>query len=417
MARRKRVLIPVGAVVTLAVALFLVGHFRVLPLPWSPDSQALASEADGQKKGDDEEEVVPVPVELALASSRPIAAFYRASSVVEADRHVKLVAKTAGRVRQVNVEEGDWVHRGDVLAELENDRERIRLRQEELRLEERRRELDRSRSLLERSLVTQEDFDGARSAFELAETERDLARVHVEDTHVRAPFDGQVTERLVVPGQHINISEALFTLVDFSPLRVRIHLPETVAQKVRAGDRVQLDVETASEPVPATVERVAPVVDPATSTVRVTLRVDGRAEELRVGGFVKVRIVTDTHAEALAIPKLALVEEGGLRSVFVAAADSVRKVELRTGLYDETHVEVLDGLQGGEYIVTLGQGGLRTGSRIEVLNAAEVAWVSPAEEEGEPATEVETTEVATGEPAPADSTAPEASAPREDDPE
>jgi hypothetical protein len=62
--------------------------------------------------------------------------------------------------------------------------------------------------------------------------------------------------------------------------------------------------------------------------------------------------------------------------VFVAEADTVRKVEIRTGLYDETHIEILDGLVETEYVVSLGQGGLRTGSRIDVLNAEEVEWVS-----------------------------------------
>jgi multidrug efflux pump subunit AcrA (membrane-fusion protein) len=95
-----------------------------------------------------------------------------------------------------------------------------------------------------------------------------------------------------------------------------------------------------------------------------------------VGGFVKVRITTESHLDALAIPKLALIEEGGLRSVFVAEADSVRKVEIRTGLYDESHVEVLDGVNEGDFIVTLGQGSLRNGSLIEPLNADDIGWRS-----------------------------------------
>ncbi len=108
-------------------------------------------------------------------------------------------------------------------------------------------------------------------------------------------------------------------------------------------------------------------MDPATSTVRLTLLLDD-ASGLHVGGFVKVRITTDQHHDALAIPKTALVEEGALRSVFVAEADTVRKVEIRTGLYDESHVEVLDGVFAGDRVVTMGQGGLRTGSHIDVLN-------------------------------------------------
>jgi RND family efflux transporter MFP subunit len=199
----------------------------------------------------------------------------------------------------------------------------------------------------------------------------------VEDTLIRAPFDGQVADRKIVPGQHLNVSEPLLTLVDFEPLRVRIHLPEGVARKIKSGEQVQLDVEALDKPVPAVVERIAPVVDPGTSTVRLTLLVRDRASELKVGGFVKARIVTDTQNRALAIPKLALVEEGGLRSVFLAEADSVRKVEVHTGLWDDTHVEILDGLESGAYVVSLGQGGLRTGSKIDVLNATQVGWVPP----------------------------------------
>ncbi|HMB70137.1 MAG TPA: efflux RND transporter periplasmic adaptor subunit [bacterium] len=395
MARKRKILIPVGALVVLALAAFLLGKAGVIPLPGG-GGQALASQdstdAGKDKKdkdGEDEEEVVPVPVELARAETRSIAAFYRASSFVEADRQVNLVAKITGRVREVKVEEGDWVKQGDVLAELENDREEIRLRQEDLKLTEKERELTRSKSLLEQSLVTQENYDVARSAFDLAKTERDFAAVALEDTYLRAPFDGQITQRHVVPGQHINVAEPLFTLVDFTPLRVRVALPEAVARKVGAGERVQLVIEAREKPVPAVVERVSPVVDPGTSTVRITLLVDGEAELLRVGGFVKVRITTDTHADALSIPKVALVEEGALRSVFVAEEDSVRKVEITTGLWDDERIEVLDGVREGDWVVSVGQGGLRAGSRIDVLNAAEVGWVAPEKEDDEDGDEEE----------------------------
>jgi multidrug efflux pump subunit AcrA (membrane-fusion protein) len=102
----------------------------------------------------------------------------------------------------------------------------------------------------------------------------------------------------------------------------------------------------------------------------------GRGQAL-VGGFVKVRITTDTKTEALSVPKLALVEEGGLRSVFIAEGDSARKVEIRTGLSDENAVEVLDGLEPGDFVVTMGQGGLRVGSKLDVLNAKNVGWTPP----------------------------------------
>lgn len=383
--RSRKVVVPSSLLLVALAAVFLLGRFGVIQAPWTPSADA-SELADGDTKGkgkkDKEEEEKPaIPVELALAEARRISAYYRASSVIEADRHVELVAKTPGRVRSVNVEEGDWVERGQVLAELENDEQKILLRQSELREKDARRELTRRESLLEQKLVTQEDFDATKSAFDLAVTDRELANVRVVDTQIIAPFSGQVTRRSIVAGQHINASEPAFTLVDFEPLRVRVHLPEVIARKVEPGDAVNLDVEAMDKPVPAIVERISPVVDPATSTVRLTLLVEEDPKALRVGGFVKVRITTDTQTDALSIPKLALVEEGGLRSVFLAEADSVRKVEVRTGLYDESHIEVLDGLDSGDYVVTLGQGGLREGSRIDVLNATEVGWVPPVKED------------------------------------
>jgi hypothetical protein len=154
-------------------------------------------------------------------------------------------------------------------------------------------------------------------------------------------------------------------------------LPEAIARRVSAGDQVLVSVDVLEDPLPAKVERIAPVVDPQTSTVRLTLLMEKGKHEALVGGFVKVRITTDTKTEALAIPKVALVEEGGLRSVFVASADSARKIEVRTGLSDETAIEVLEGVAEGDLVVTLGQGGLRSGSKIDVLNAKEVGWSPP----------------------------------------
>jgi len=347
----------------------------------SDDSVATAESADGNgaaeidvEAEEKDPEDVAVPVQLARAERRGIDAYYKAASVVEADRLVDLVTKLQGRVQSVNVEEGDWVRSGQIIAELENGRERVQLRQAQLKLDEQERLIVRNRAMVEEGLISEQEFDVVRSTYDLAEAERDLAQITFDETRLVAPFDGQVTERKVVPGQLVNPSDALFTLADFSPLRVRVYLPENVARKVESGQRVLVTPDALGEHLEAKIERVSPVVDPVTSTVRVTLRLDDGIALARVGGFVKVRITTDSHTDALAVPKLALVEEGGLRSLFVAEADSVRKVEIRTGLYDEDYVEVLDGVEEGWFVVEVGQGGLREGARIEPLNAAEVGW-------------------------------------------
>lgn len=387
------VLVAVLAVGGTGAGLYLRGS---LPLGGAGDvaaadtTDAVVTDA-GKTDESDEAEVIPVPVELALVEGRGIAAYYRAASVIEADRLVELVAKTTGRVRVVNVEEGDWVEKRQILAEMENNRERIQLRKAELTVADKKRLLERSQSMLHEELISRQEFDVQDSAYKMAVAERDLAAIALEDTRLRAPFAGRITERMVVPGQQLAVAAPAFTIGDFSPLRVRVHLPEAVARKVAVGQRVLVAPEATEQALEAEIERISPVVDPATSTVRLTLLLEGENESARVGGFVKVRITTDEHHDALAIPKTALVEEGALRNVFVAEADTVRKVEIQTGLYDETHVEILEGLFAGDFVVTMGQGGLRTGTLIKPLNGEDVGYIgADAGASRDPATEPET---------------------------
>lgn len=326
--------------------------------------------------GDDIEEMEKedpaIPVEVASVQRRSVAAFHRAASSIEADRLVEVPCRSAGRVRVVAVEEGDWVKPGQILAELENDRQKVEVRRAELKLAEQQRKRDRTEKMLTEELISVEEFDAVQAAYDQALAECDLTRINLEETYVKAPFAGQVTDRTVVEGQQVEAGRSAYTLADFTPLRVRVHLSEPVAAKIRLGEAVTVETEGLGEDLVATVERISPVVDPATGTVRVTLRLP-ETTDARVGGFVKARLTTDRKRNVLAVPKLALVEEGGLRSVFVAAADTVRKVEVTTGLYDETHVEVVGGLEEGWDVVTLGRGGLRTGSRIEIVPDSELS--------------------------------------------
>ena len=112
-------------------------------------------------------------------------------------------------------------------------------------------------------------------------------------------------------------------------------------------------------------------MDPATSTVKVTLRVEDRGGVTRVGSFVRARITTDLVENAISVPKKALVPEAGVTYVFVAEGDSVRKVTVTTGYADDEFIEITAGLTAGEKVVTIGQGGLRQGSKIKDLAATE----------------------------------------------
>jgi multidrug efflux pump subunit AcrA (membrane-fusion protein) len=111
-------------------------------------------------------------------------------------------------------------------------------------------------------------------------------------------------------------------------------------------------------------------VDLRTGTVKVTAQTHGAGVP---GSFVRVRILTDTHDNVLAIPRRSLVSDAGDRYVFIAAADTVRKVEVEVGYEDENHAEITAGLSHGDTVVTAGVGGIREGTKVRVVPPGDVA--------------------------------------------
>lgn len=347
------------------------------------EASAADSTAAGDRAGKDEKEVVRVPVELAVAEPHDIPAFFQATGSLEARRNVELMAKAQGQITRIHHEEGEFVEQGQVLVEIEHDEEQILLEKAKVNLENAERELRRAEELSGKGLSAEREYENAKQARDLAFHERDLARIGLQDRIIRAPFPGQIAERSVELGQTISPGQPLFRLVDVSPLEVRLFLPEQVVRDLEVGQLVQIrpDIDP-DRPLQGTVHQIAPVVDPATSTLKVTLRVQETPGTARVGSFVRARITTDVHVDVVSIPKRALVPEAGANYVFVAEGDSVRKVAVTTGYADDEFIEVLGGVALGDRVVEVGQGALRDGSKIRDLEAERAADSSRGDPSG-----------------------------------
>ncbi|MGH8223395.1 MAG: efflux RND transporter periplasmic adaptor subunit, partial [Woeseiaceae bacterium] len=119
----------------------------------------------------------------------------------------------------------------------------------------------------------------------------------------------------------------------------------------------------------ATVARISPVVDPATGTFKITIEVTDASRRLKPGMFGRINIVHDRHANALQVPRGAVVEDGGAETVFVVEDGVAHRRAIVTGYAQEGYVEVTEGLMDGEQVVTVGQAGLKEGAKVAVINA------------------------------------------------
>ncbi len=333
----------------------------------------------GGRKQQDKKKPDAVPVEMAAVLRRDVPSYFSGTATVEAEQRAQVLAKIAGTVEAILVEEGDMVREGQVLLRLDDAEESARLEELRVRAASAQSEYERSQALFKQDLSSQREFDDRKLLAEEARAKLLVGQIRLAYTQVKAPFAGRVTLRHIHVGEHVQLNQALFDLADFDPLLVRVFMPEVQVERIRVGQTVRVvgDVQ-AGLACQGQVQMISPVVDTRSGTVKVTVELHAPPADLRLGSFVSVLITTDIHADALVIPKVALVEEGGESYVYRAEADSVIKVRVQTGYTDEQFAELLVGVTEGDSVVTVGHGGLKHGTRVRALPPHQTAADSTA---------------------------------------
>lgn len=358
-----------AAVVVLAA---LVGVFAV---------QAARSEGDDAAAEEDAEEAkdAPIPVEVAEVRQDGVASYISATANLVPENEVKVLAEWEGRLARLFVEEGQWVQRGQVLAELAQGDAPMAVEKARVRLENARVAHGRTATLADEGLMSPQDREKAAMELGVARQELAEAEWRIEKAQVRSPFTGQVTRRTAQPGQDVRLGDELFVVSQLEPLVARIYLAEKDVLGLTDDRPVRIALK-ADETIVfgGRIHQISPVVDPATGTVKVTVQAIRPPAEVRPGAFVRVDVVKEERPEALMVPKVALVRELQKTYVFVAEEEVARKREVALGLEEGAVVQALSGVAAGEQVIVAGQGALEDGAAIK-LPAVQVAQVPRGE--------------------------------------
>lgn len=359
----------VGAV---AVAVVAAGALFVTGRAANGEEQpADAAEEDGEEK----DEKAPIPVELATVGTASVASYIAATANLVAEGEVKVLAEIEGRVTRVAAAEGEWVAKGQLLTVLDRGDAEIALEKARVREQNATAVHQRGLDLSAEELISREDLDKREMDARLARQERAEAEWNLAKTEVRAPIAGRVSLRSVQPGQHLRPGDELFQITDFDPLIAYVYLPEKDVLALAPGRQVDLALDAAPNVAfHGRVRQISPVVDPATGTVKVTIEAVRPPDAVRPGSFVTVKIVRERHEGAVVLPKEAVIRELQQAHVFVARREgdalTAARRTVTLGLEEGAQVEVLSGLEAGERLVVAGQGALKDGTAIRVLDGA-----------------------------------------------
>jgi HlyD family secretion protein len=224
-----------------------------------------------------------------------------------------------------------------------------------------------------------------------AEAQRDAARARLESTQaqlnyskITSPIDGVVTDRPVFAGEMPQSGGPIITVMDLSQVIARVHVSQSDAKQLKVGDMANLLPADGGAQIPGRITVISPALDPSSTTVEVWVQAANQTDRLRPGTSMRVEMIAQTVPSALVIPAASVVTSAsGSTSVMVIDTENKpHKKSVTLGIRDAGNVQVTEGLQSGERVVTVGAFELAKLEE-EVLAKTKVEIQTPKEDEDE----------------------------------
>jgi len=307
-----------------------------------------------------------IPVVATPSRTEHLSLEVEALGTARASESIDVTAKVSNLVTAIRFTEGQQVRKGDILVELDGAQARADLAVADAALKESASQLQRSRELYETKVLSDQQIEQIESTYSANLARVAAARSRLSDTIIRAPFNGRVGLRRVSVGSLVAPGAVITTLDDTSTIKLDFTVPERVVAAMKPG--LTLEARSVAYPGQVFEGKVASVdsrVDPNTRSVIVRALVPNDDGLLKPGMFLNVHLSRGT-ADVLVVPEESLVPEQGDVFVFVVQDGKASKRRIQTGQRAVGTVQVTDGLQAGEIVVTEGTQKLRDGTSVSV---------------------------------------------------
>jgi len=307
-------------------------------------------------------ETQPVLVRVMTIEPRTVREAVWIPGRVAANVSALLSVEKAGRVVECAVDKGDTVSAGQVLLRVDDRDWRALEKRARLELADAERELARWEQMKASGAVAASEYDAIKQRQELAAVAVDQAAVHVGQCTLASPFDGVVDARLIEAGEYATEGQPAFQVLDLSPLKVQVSIPERDVRSVNPGDAKLVSADAAGlGTFTGRVAFVAQEASPDRFTYAVELAVDEPPAGLRPGMIVDVEIMRALREGAIAVPLAAVIPRRGEHMVYVVENGlAVRRMVGLDSLAGQDAV-IGSGLKAGERLVVEGHRGLQDG--------------------------------------------------------
>lgn len=329
------------------------------------------------KKGKEVAEIVlkePTPVEAVRAKSGPILRRINTVGSLSAIQSVTLRPQVNGKIEKIYFQGGARVKAGDPLFKIEDGIYKAKVAEAEAHLMVNRETYNRAIKLLEKNFGTPQERDKTYAEMMVAQAHLDEAKIQLENTLIKAPFEGVIGLSEVSVGALVSESVELANLVDLDPINVDFSIPESYLPFVHEGDIVDVTVEDFDIlPIEATIKAIAPEIEESTRTITIRAEMPNANLSYRPGEFARVLVLAGKIENAVLIPATAIEHEGEEEYVMLVVDNVAVRSTVSTGMKDGNDVEITHGVKANDLVVSAGQFKLRDGDEVNIVNLEEAA--------------------------------------------
>ena len=371
MKRNRTTVVAVVALVTVAVLAYFAVD-RLSPGPnavagvkgsSAPDASK-AAPGPGAKGG----AAGRIAVEVVQLKPTTVQEDLQAVGSLQSNESVILRPEVPGRISAIGFKDGQIVRKGQLLIALDNALNEAEVAQMKAEYDLALSNLKRSEDLASRKFISSSAQDTAASNAQVAEAKLKLAQARLSKMRIIAPFDGVVGIRGVSIGDYVKDGADLVNVEDVRTLKVDFRLPERNLTQIKVGQGIEVVADALpGERFAGQIDAINPRVDANGRSLEIRAKLENTAGKLRPGMFVRVRVIVGERTNALLVPEEAIVPQGQEFFVYRVVEGQARRVPVKIGVRRDARVEIVDGLQAGDQVVTAGMRLSRDGQPVSIV--------------------------------------------------
>ncbi|MDD2552414.1 MAG: efflux RND transporter periplasmic adaptor subunit [Dysgonamonadaceae bacterium] len=296
---------------------------------------------------------------------------FRTKGVLLPDEEVDLIFETSGKITNINFKEGSFVNKGQLLAKVNDAPLQAELRKLEAQLPLAQERVFRQRTLLDKDAVSQEAFETVTTELDKLKADVELVKARIAQTELRAPFSGMIGLRMVSEGAYASPQVMISKLTKISPLKIEFSVNERQISEIGDGTKLTFTIENDLNRYEASVYAVETTLEANTLSLKARARYANPGGKLKPGRSANIEIELREITNTLVIPSIASIAEMGQDIAYTYQNGKAHRVILTKGLRTASSVQIVEGLDIGDTLLTTGVMQLRDGMNVSIANLEE----------------------------------------------